>query len=575
MRLKPRQLELIVAILLLLTALGIFLAVRASQSPPDGKSASAKNRAAPRAELIAATNTGVNNLIAVGERAKQINASLPFDRGLVEAAKPFLVHPDDANYPRALLCLRAAVYHESGFEPLSGRRAVAQVILNRLRHAAFPKSVCGVVYQGAASPVCQFSFACDQARHRPVAAVAWREAEQVAAAALAGSVEPSVGTSTHYHADYVAPRWAPLLTKVSKTGTHIFYRWPGSWGRRAAFSRRYLGEDASAIGQRMELDEATARAMQASDIRGIALLEVGQGKIAEEAVRGVQGAGTPVRVGDLWDVGANEGLIMATAIARLVERGQVSWDAPLRELFPDLTPYMGPELQAVTLVDLLSNPSISDGKRNLVFAANLAQGANQPTEQRANYFAAAIDAAIFKQKIYGGRDPGLIIAAAAVEGVVGRSYEDQVRREVFEPLGMRSAGFAPTSGPPAERPQEQVAGIPHSLSGPGRMQMSLSDFGKFLNDQKQGGTGKGKLLKVAGYRQLHRPHALASARGKYVLPGTSVRPFNNWPKENGSKDLWVTGVSSSLRHSDSLIVVNRHPSENRLKALGRALKLAR
>jgi hypothetical protein len=141
-----------------------------------------------------------------------------------------------------LLCLTQAVYYEAGFESLEGRRAVAQVVLNRLRHPAFPKSVCGVVYQGSGSGVCQFTFVCDGALYRAPALDAWRQAQRIARAALDGFVERSVGEATHYHADYVAPRWAPLLAKVAQIGQHIFYRWPGAWGRPAAFTGRYIGE---------------------------------------------------------------------------------------------------------------------------------------------------------------------------------------------------------------------------------------------------------------------------------------------------------------------------------------------
>jgi hypothetical protein len=102
--------------------------------------------------------------------------------------------------------------------------------------------VCGVVYQGSRSPVCQFSFVCDGSLYRAPAPGAWREAKKVAEAALVGHVEASVGSATHYHANYVAPRWAPMLTKIAQLGAHIFYRWPGAWGQRAAFSGRYIGE---------------------------------------------------------------------------------------------------------------------------------------------------------------------------------------------------------------------------------------------------------------------------------------------------------------------------------------------
>ena len=182
---------------------------------------------------------------AVGEQAKLINAAMPFSGGPVLAARPFdLSGADPLDHRRALLCLTQAIYYEAGFEPMQGRRAVAQVVLNRMRHPAFPKSVCGVVYQGARQPVCQFSFVCDGSLYRPPAAGAWKQAEAIAEAALDGSVEKSVGAATHYHADYVAPYWAPRLAKVSAIGAHIFYRWPGAWGSTAAFTGRYVGEPA-------------------------------------------------------------------------------------------------------------------------------------------------------------------------------------------------------------------------------------------------------------------------------------------------------------------------------------------
>jgi hypothetical protein len=98
--------------------------------------------------------------------------------------------------------------------------------------------------------VCQFSFVCDGSLYRAPAAGAWKQARDIARAALAGYVERSVGEATHYHADYVAPHWAPMLTKISKLGAHIFYRWPGSWGLPAAFTGRYIGEPRDPLAMR-------------------------------------------------------------------------------------------------------------------------------------------------------------------------------------------------------------------------------------------------------------------------------------------------------------------------------------
>ena len=200
---------------------------------------------AKAAVLVAATSGPASvKLRATGEQAKLINAALPFNSAPIAAARPFVVSGDRVDENRALLCLTQAIYYEAGFEPLEGRRAVAQVVLNRARHPAFPKSVCGVVYQSSKSRICQFTFVCDGSLGRAPETGAWRQARAIAQAALAGYVERSAGSATHYHADYVAPRWAPLLAKVSKIGAHIFYRWPGAWGMPQAFVGRYIGEPA-------------------------------------------------------------------------------------------------------------------------------------------------------------------------------------------------------------------------------------------------------------------------------------------------------------------------------------------
>ena len=184
----------------------------------------------------------IETLAAVGEKAQLINAAMPFSEAPITPARAFVLPAGESlDQRRALLCLTQAVYYEAGYEPMSGRRAVAQVVLNRVRHPAFPNSVCGVVYQRNSTPVCQFTFVCDGSLDRRPEQGAWKQAEQIARAALAGQVERSVGAATHYHADYVAPRWAPLLTKINKLGAHIFYRWPGSWGQPGAFNDRYAG----------------------------------------------------------------------------------------------------------------------------------------------------------------------------------------------------------------------------------------------------------------------------------------------------------------------------------------------
>jgi spore germination cell wall hydrolase CwlJ-like protein len=151
------------------------------------------------------------------------------------AARPYQMGALDQS--RQADCLAQAVYYEARGESPAGQAAVAQGVLNRVRHPAFPKSICSVVYQGAQTGHgCQFSFACDGSTRRPREPAAWRRAQKVATKALNGYVMAAVGNSTHFHVTNVSPNWGPRLLRVSQVGAHIFYRFGGRAGRPGAFT---------------------------------------------------------------------------------------------------------------------------------------------------------------------------------------------------------------------------------------------------------------------------------------------------------------------------------------------------
>jgi spore germination cell wall hydrolase CwlJ-like protein len=180
------------------------------------------------------------------ETAEQINAAVPFSKAANPAARPFILDGVETDMARAVDCLASAIFYEAGNETLDGQRAVAQVVLNRVRHPAFPKTVCGVVYQGQErSTGCQFSFTCDGSMARIPSAESWKRVQQVARSALTGSVYKPVGHATHYHTDWVVPVWSASLEKIRAEGTHLFFRWAGWWGTPPAFRGGYAGNEAS------------------------------------------------------------------------------------------------------------------------------------------------------------------------------------------------------------------------------------------------------------------------------------------------------------------------------------------
>lgn len=164
-------------------------------------------------------------------------------RPVTMAAPPFVTTAMTADDERrATDCLSAAVYYEARSEPLDGQRAVAQVVLNRVRDRAFPASVCRVVYQRSAAG-CQFSFVCDGSMNHPIESRAWQIAQAVAQAALGGSVYAPVGSATHYHTSAILPWWASSLARIGTVGSHIFYRWGDRLGSALSFRQAYSGHE--------------------------------------------------------------------------------------------------------------------------------------------------------------------------------------------------------------------------------------------------------------------------------------------------------------------------------------------
>jgi len=186
-------------------------------------------------------------------------------------------------FAAALECLTSAVYYEAASEGDAGQLAVAQVVLNRVRHPAFPRSVCGVVFQGwTRSTGCQFTFACDGSLARAPSRSGWGRARTIAASALTGTVAADIGYATHYHTHAVAPNWRLTLTRQTTLGAHIFYRWSGKAGEAPAFVNAPSGQEQSPLAEarmaalKPAMPEVAITAADAAAAPSVAPAEPGQ-----------------------------------------------------------------------------------------------------------------------------------------------------------------------------------------------------------------------------------------------------------------------------------------------------------
>jgi CubicO group peptidase (beta-lactamase class C family) len=260
-----------------------------------------------------------------------------------------------------------------------------------------------------------------------------------------------------------------------------------------------------------DLDAVLASAMRGSDVPAMGVVMIVDGKVADEAVRGVRdGAGSqPVQLDDVWLIGSDAKAMTATMISCLVERGVLDWNTPLAKMLPDLAQTMNPQYRAATLVQLLSHrtglpPGLSGDDAAVAKEIAATHGLSL-SGQRLSYIAKQLqDAPVGPATDFNYSNIGYMVAAVIAERATGVSFEELMRKYVYAPLDMDHVGFgSPQTGQnighTQGRPATQADDVPDFAAPVGSVFMPLGDWALFCLDQLRGAKGHGKLLKPATY----------------------------------------------------------------------------
>ncbi|RLC55570.1 MAG: hypothetical protein DRH89_07450, partial [Candidatus Cloacimonadota bacterium] len=232
----------------------------------------------------------------------------------------------------------------------------------------------------------------------------------------------------------------------------------------------------------------------------IAAIISSEGVIAISSA-GVRKAGSNIAftINDVVHLGSCGKAMTATMLATLVEDGKLSWDMKLIEAIPELKNKIHAGYKNITLWQLLThraglpkNPidelahtnleikerRLSILKDNIIFAP-----ANTVGEWYYSNF-------------------GYIIAACMAEQVTGLSWEVLIKKRLFEPLGMTTAGIGDPINPLKNKSIDQPWGHKKSwlgnkwnpsrdyygevISPAGRVYCSIEDWAKFISLQLPG-----------------------------------------------------------------------------------------
>ncbi len=260
------------------------------------------------------------------------------------------------------------------------------------------------------------------------------------------------------------------------------------------------------------------------------------------------GSGVAVQQNDVWHLGSITKSMTATLVARLVERGAVSWDDQVGDVLGTVVPDMQPAYRTVTFRHLLCHRSGLPGNLPTTEFVLYARELADARDERRKYAARALTMTPVgpPAKTFLYSNNGYVVAGAMLEARLGRSWETLIDAELFKPLGLSSAGFgAPGRAGAIDQPVGHAQAMvgaslrpyrlgegstdnPVALGPAGRVHMSLQDLLHYLEAHRDGTD----LLKSASWTVLHTPPFGGDYAMGWVVQGDAVR----W--HNGSNTLW-------------------------------------
>jgi CubicO group peptidase (beta-lactamase class C family) len=305
------------------------------------------------------------------------------------------------------------------------------------------------------------------------------------------------------------------------------------------------------------LADALEFVRQAHGIPALGAVMVHQGRVIEMAAVGVRvdGRSEAVTSDDRWHIGSLTKAMTATVVARLAERGELSWNITVAEALPDLVGVMRSEYTDVTFTELFSHTSglrdeIADVPIWPTLDLEIGPGT---TEERRQWAAQLLGLSPERSRgdhLYS--NAGYIVAGAMIEALTGLTWETVMEQELFQPLGITTAGFGAPGQPGVPdqpwghlrnggtwtplTPGSSGSDNPAAIGPAGTVHISLGDMALYMAAHLAGAQGEAGILQAASFQQLHT-----------AAPGTSYAQGWGVDQQGWTGGLALNHTGSNLR----------------------------
>lgn len=320
----------------------------------------------------------------------------------------------------------------------------------------------------------------------------------------------------------------------------------------------------------------------------LAALALEGDSVIEIAATGVRAVGSPERasIDDRWHLGSNTKAMTATLAGILVERGVVQWTTTIAEVFPEITDSILPEYRDVRLEELLTHTGgLSADITRTPFWLRARDDIASLRAQRRRWIVELLRLPSSPRGAYLYSNADYIVAGAMLERLTDASWETLMRREVFEPLGMRDVGFGPPGVPGVvDEPRGHVgtpgsyhsvdpvpiADNPAALGPAGTVNATLRAYGRFVAAHLAGARGDGGIVSAETFRRLQTP-----PQGREYAMGW-IRVPREWAAGDalthaGSNTLWYAVVWMAPERDFAAIAVTNAGGEAGAQGTDRAV----
>ncbi|MGK0218431.1 MAG: CubicO group peptidase (beta-lactamase class C family) [Planctomycetota bacterium] len=269
------------------------------------------------------------------------------------------------------------------------------------------------------------------------------------------------------------------------------------------------------------------------EVPGVGAAIVTSAGLVAQGVAGVRERGTEtlVQAGDRFHIGSCTKAMTATLVAHYVEAGRLGWETTLQEALPELAKGMHATWHSVRVSQLLSHTAgVPTSLAKFKHLWPVYSSKDEPMlVVRPKFIAGLMTKAphVTPGTGFAYSNYGYVTLGTILQGLVGKPWEQLMREQLFEPLGMQASGFGGPDAPYFAEPVpledadgEALQPRGHfedgrvtkgfdnvrALGPAGTVHCTLADWGKFARLHLRGARGEqGLLLKPSSFTALHAP----------------------------------------------------------------------